>query len=407
MAERLILHIGPRKTGTTYLQRVLQQLSPELQAQGVLYPTRYREGKEDYNHVGAVTDITHNEETRHGSRWSARDGSQWEALCAAVNAFDGTAILSAEMLGGLRPPAAQHFMAGFRFDQVDVVVTMRDLGRIIPSSWQQHVRNTHTQDYKAYIKRRARERGKKPPVQMQEAWDTERQQTFWRSYAYGALVRRWQELAGADRVSIVTLPPAGSPSTLLWQRFRAALDVDALPEMAPKLPNFVANVGSTEAEALFLHAFNVEAKRRKWNRREANDMQQRLLATGFLDRAERGRPLLLPQRWLPRVQAWANEDIADLSTTGAPVFGAVGDLEVLASSASKGRPDPDAVAAVGAYAALHSLDQEVQLLMRQRDREARLTLPGRVFRRVVRMTTRKTPASTQSPTPTSTKTGPT
>ena len=53
MADRLIVHIGPRKTGTTYLQRVLQQLSPSLKAQGVLYPTDYR-GQEDYNHVGAV-----------------------------------------------------------------------------------------------------------------------------------------------------------------------------------------------------------------------------------------------------------------------------------------------------------------------------------------------------------------
>ena len=404
MAQRLVLHIGPRKTGTTYLQRVLQSLAPELQAEGVLYPTRYREGKEDYNHVGAVTDITHSEETRHGSRWSARDGSQWANLCDVVNAFDGTAILSAEMLGGLRPPAARTFMEGFRADRIDIVITMRDLGRIIPSSWQQHVRNTHTQDYKAYLKRRARERGRKPPEEMQEVWDTERNQTFWRGYAYGALVRRWQSLAGTDRVRVVTLPPAGSPSRLLWERFREALDIDALPQTAPQLPNFVANVGSTEPEALFLHAFNVEAKRRKWNRREANDMQQRLLASGFLDRAERGRPLLLPHRWLPKVQGWAQVDIDDLRTTGAPIFGDLADLQVLESSASRGRPDAADAAAVGAYAAIHSLDQEVQLLMRQRDRESRLSLPGRAVRRLIRMTTRKAP--TPSASPTSPGTGP-
>ena len=94
MAQRLVLHIGPRKTGTTYLQRVLQSLAPELQAEGVLYPTRYREGKEDYNHVGAVTDITHSEETRHGSRWSARDGSQWANLCDVVKDRKSTRLNS-------------------------------------------------------------------------------------------------------------------------------------------------------------------------------------------------------------------------------------------------------------------------------------------------------------------------
>lgn len=397
MAQRLILHIGPRKTGTTYLQRVLQLLAPTLESQGVLYPTHYREGKEDYNHVGAVTDLTHNAETKHGSRWSARDGSQWVALCEVVNAFDGTAILSAEMLGGLRPAAARAFMDGFQADHIDIVITMRDLGRIIPSSWQQHIRNTHTQDYKAYIKRRARERGTGTPLEMQATWDDERNQTFWRGYAYGALVRRWQALAGTDRVSIVTLPPSGSPSHLLWDRFRGALNVSALPEVAPKLPNFVANVGSTESEALLLHAFNVEAKRQGWNRKVANDMQQRLLASGLLDRPDRGRPLLLPGKWLPTIQGWAQVDIDDLGTTQAPVYGDVADLIVPDSAASRGSADASAAAAAGAYAAVHALDQEAQLLIRQRDRDARLSLPGRAVRRVIRMTTKKPTEAAKTP----------
>ncbi|MFM9048509.1 MAG: hypothetical protein ACKOMX_00485, partial [Actinomycetota bacterium] len=144
MARRLVLHIGPRKTGTTFLQRVLQQLAPELQAQGVLYPTRYRD-EDDYNHVGAVTDLTHNEETRESNRWTGRDGSDWQGLEDQVREFDGDVILSAEMIGGLRPPAAQRMLDLLEASEVDVVITMRDLGRIIPSSWQQHVRNTHTE----------------------------------------------------------------------------------------------------------------------------------------------------------------------------------------------------------------------------------------------------------------------
>ena len=380
MARRLVLHIGPRKTGTTFLQRVLQQLAPELRQQGVLYPTHYR-GEEDYNHVGAVTDLTHNEETRESNRWTGRDGSDWQGLEDQVRAFDGDVILSAEMIGGLRPAAAQRMLDLLDAREVDVIITMRDLGRIFPSSWQQHVRNTHTEPYRSYIRRRAEQRGTLPPTQMQEAWDTERNQTFWRSYAYGALVRRWQSLVGADRVRVVTLPPSGAPSNLLWERFRTAVNVTALPEQAPRLQAFVANIGSTEAEAMLLHAMNVEAKRQGWNRKTTNELQQQLLSSGFLDRPDRGRPLLLPHKFLSQVQEWARIDIDDIRTTDVTVDGDLDDLTVPDTAAARGRVDPDQVAAAGAFATIHAMTEHAQAIVRRNRREAAVSLPGRLLRR--------------------------
>ena len=380
MANRLIVHIGPRKTGTTYLQRVLQQLSPSLKAKGVLYPTDYR-GQEDYNHVGAVSDLTHNEESKESNRWTGKDGSGWTGLAEAVASWDGTAIISAEMIGGLRPAAAKRMLEGLSASTVDIVITMRDLGRILPSSWQQHVRNTHTQSYRRYLERRASERGDLPPIQMQAEWDAERHQTFWRSYAYGALVRRWQELVGGDHVSVVTLPPAGSPSNLLWDRFRAALAVDALPETAPKLPAFIANIGSTRSEAVFLHALNVEAKRRGWNRKTANELQQQLLSSGFLERPDRGGPLLLPRSYLGTVREWVDVDIADMATTDVVVHGNVEDLRVLDSAASHGRVPSDQIAAAGAFATANAMAREAAEIRRRNTREGALSLPGRLARR--------------------------
>jgi hypothetical protein len=374
------MHIGPRKTGTTYLQRVLQLLAPTLAQQGVLYPTDYR-GQDDYNHVGAVTDLTHNDESKETNRWTGKDGAAWSGLASAIESWDGTAIISAEMIGGLRPPAAQRLLDVLSYREISVVITVRDLGRILPSSWQQHVRNTHTQAYNRYLMRRERERGQLPPTQMQAEWDTERHHTFWRSYAYGALVRRWKTLVGPANVSVVTLPPAGSPSTLLWERFRQALDVAALPDVAPALPAFIANVGSTRPEAYFLHALNVEAKRRGWNRKTTNDLQQRLLSTGFLERPDRGDPLLLPERYLPRVRGWAQVDIDDLQTTGVTVHGDVGDLVVLDSSASQGQVSAEYVATAGAFATANAMEYEAELI-RQRSSGGFASLPGRLVRRI-------------------------
>ena len=228
---------------------------------------------------------------------------------------------------------------------------------------------------------------------MQEVWDSEREQTFWRSYAYGALVRRWQRLVSAERVCVVTLPPQGSPSTLLWERFRTALDLEVLPQVAPKLPPYVANIGSTEPEALLLHAMNVEAKRRGWSRRTTNELQQKLLATGLLDREDRGRPLLLPRRFLPRAQKWARIDIDDMLSTGVTIHGDSADLLVPDAAASEGKPDAAAAAAAGAYATIHALEEQAELISRRNARQARVTLPGRLLRRLIRVVERPTTPS--------------
>jgi hypothetical protein len=244
------------------------------------------------------------------------------------------------------------------------------------------VRNTHTQNYGRYLERRASERGDLPPGQMQAEWEAERHHTFWRSYAYGALVRRWQELVGAGHVSVVTLPPSGAPSNLLWDRFRAALDVPPLPETAPKLPAFIANIGSTRSEAVFLHALNVEAKRRGWNRKTANELQQRLLSSGFLERPDRGGPLLLPRSYLGAVRGWVGADIDDMATTGVVVYGDVEDLRVPDSAASHGRVPSDQIAAAGAFATANAMGYEAELIRRRNAREAAVTLPGRLARRL-------------------------
>jgi len=377
MTQRLIVHIGPRKTGTTYLQRVLQQLSPGLADAGVLYSTDFRGGN-DYNHVSAVTDVTFATEAKVNGRWTSRDGSAWIGLQQAVASWDGTAIVSAEMLGGLRPNAAAAFLEGLPAQRVDVIITMRDLARILPSSWQQHVRNTHTEDYRHYLRRRGRQRGKVPPIERQPVWDTKRNLTFWRSYAYGALVRRWASLVGLDHVRVVTLPPAGSHSSALWERFIAAVDVAELPATAPTLENFIANIGSTAEEAAFLHAFNVEAASRGWNRHRTNAEQQRLLSAGFLDREDRGQPLRLPADFVDIVRDWADADRTDLQSTQVTIFGDLSDLEIPANTPIMGELDPDKVAAAGAFALLENLEKPGRRVRSRKGGQRRAPRPVRM-----------------------------
>jgi hypothetical protein len=47
--------------------------------------------------------------------------------------------------------------------------------------------------------------------------------TFWRQQRADRIVQRWVEGLGADRVTIVTVPPPSAPPSLLWERFSEAV----------------------------------------------------------------------------------------------------------------------------------------------------------------------------------------
>jgi len=136
MAERLVLHIGTQKSGTTYLQRVLAALSSTLKKKGVLYPTRLVGKREIYNHEAAAYGLLGTESfpwvPRHRAE-AQRDS--WQALVDKIARWDGTAIVSGEALSVIDATAAERLVGSLDVQRTDVIITVRDLGRVIPSSW--------------------------------------------------------------------------------------------------------------------------------------------------------------------------------------------------------------------------------------------------------------------------------
>lgn len=341
MARRVVLHIGPRKTATTYLQRVLQQcvetgiLAPEA------YPVRTRD-RLDHNHVPGLIDLARGqgEIGLQADAWTQQDGSDARALLAAVSTAPGDVILSAEALSVLRPSGASAVVSALAPASVDVVVTVRDLGRVLPSSWQQHMRNGNIESYGDYLALRAEER-----LARTDREDLHR--GFWRAYRYGELVRRWADVAHS--VSVVTVPTGADP-TEVWRRFAAAVDMP-LPADPPAIEEDRANVSLTGAETFALQGLNVAARADGLGRRGVRDWHRKLLRRGWTDRPDRGPRLGLPLDMIPLVQQWAAEDRADLDSTSAPVYGDLDDLTV--ADTSPGVPDAEAVsAAAGAALAL-------------------------------------------------------
>ena len=328
MADRLLLHIGTQKSGTTYLQRVLARLSGELKREGVLYPTRLQGRREIYNHEAAAYGLLGTASFPWVAAQRAEgQASAWERLRRKVQDWDGTAIVSGEAFSVIDPAAARRLVDSLGIPNTHVIITARDLGRVLPSSWQQHIRNGRSTSFASYLQQQAERRGEGSARDLTRRWDEDPEQTFWRAYAIGGLVERWAPLART--VSVVTVPRRGAAPDELWHRFRRALDLGpVLPETPPAIDDLEANVGLTEPEVLVLAALNRQVDSTKADSPDMRALRARIVREAFAPRADRGTSVRIPDAWVPRVTAWADDDLTMLRSTSALLVGPESDLVV-------------------------------------------------------------------------------
>jgi len=205
--QKLFLHVGLAKTGTTFLQAVLAENRPRLREAGFIYPFVRPEGM-----FHAAVEVRREYE-RWGLGPSFIDGT-WEALVAKARDFGGTAIISHEILAGAEPDQIAWAASKVRDFEVHVVVTVRDLARLLPAHWVEAVKNGHAVTFAELTREVLRD---------PEAEDTR----FWASHDLTAILERWAALVPAERVHIVVAPPRGSDRDELWRRFADAV---GLPE---------------------------------------------------------------------------------------------------------------------------------------------------------------------------------
>jgi len=344
VADRLLLHIGTQKSGTTYLQRVMSQLSGSLKRDGVLYPLRLHGRREVYNHEAAAYGLLGNTSFPWVAESKARacEGS-WEGLTRKVREWDGTAIVSGEAISVITSGAAERLVGSLGIANTHVIITARDLGRVLPSSWQQHIRNGRSTPFARYLTQQAERRGDGDAAQRAARWDADPEQTFWRAYAIGTLVDRWAPLART--VTVVTVPRRGAAPHELWHRFSRALDLGGLlPEIPPQIDDLEANVGLTEPEVLVLAGLNRRIDPVKADDSEVRRLRGRIVREAFVPRADRGSPVSIPRTWLPHVTAWAQQDADVLRSSSALLVGPESDLLVDPDAPSGDGPDADEVA---------------------------------------------------------------
>ena len=223
------LHIGTMKTGTSYLQHVLESHPEQLAEEGVLYANRGRDA------AGAVRDVL-----SLSNRQRKVDGA-WERLVGRAHAWPGRAVvISSELLSFADDATAGRVVESLRPARVTVLVTARDLARLLPSAWQNKVKHGRSWSLGTYVET-VMTAGVNPQGSAR---------SFWHHHDLGKIVGRWVRAASPTDVVVIPVPPDGSEPGLLWRRFAEVigLTVDAYETNLNQRSNL--SLGYPETELL-------------------------------------------------------------------------------------------------------------------------------------------------------------
>ena len=305
MSRRVLLHVGTPKTGTSYLQDVLFRNRPVLEKHDILYPAERFDGQ-----FLAALDLMR-------LPWGGLEREAvgaWDRMAARVRDWDGTTIISHEILA-----TASRSQAGRALEslghrdgvEIHVVLSVRDLVRQIPAEWQENVKHRRTISYGKFL-----EDIRDPARESRIAtW-------FWGVQEVPDILDRWGHELPPERIHVVTVPPPGGPPSLLWQRFSRVLGLDGL-ELDLEAER--ANPSLGVPETALLRRINL-AVNRELDPPDYRPLVRELLAHQTLSRRTRSPRLALP----PDVHPWAKDLAAawadEVEKRGYDVVGDLADL---------------------------------------------------------------------------------
>jgi hypothetical protein len=317
MAERVVLHVGVMKSGTTYLQNLLFAEQARLVTDGV-----HVVGKAWTQQARAVRGgIAGPEALAH---------PRWERLARKVRRAAGTAVLSVEYLGPVGTAVASRLLADLDAPRITVVLTVRDLNRTLVSMWQETVQNGRSWTWADYLRDVA---AKRPGDGEQRGDRSTAGGTFWRQQDVVRIAREWSEaLAGrreasgsvSDEVVVVTVPRPEAPRAELAARFGEAAGIRLDPDTGVQERN--ESIGL--ASVLVLRRLNESLDAQGLGFPVGSGLRKHVLAKQVLaaHRDEEPSLGLAVHDW---VAEQAAQTRAALARSGLRVVGDLSDLEPL------------------------------------------------------------------------------
>jgi len=301
----VLLHVGPHKTGTTAVQGALHHLRGDLRRHGVVYPGR---GHQHRRPARAVT----GGKALLGER-PIRE-QEWERLVRETRRNSrARVVISSECFDVATDEVAQRIADDLGRDRLHVLVTVRPLAKILPSTWQEQIRYRDATPYDDWLRETLNAADERPPSSI-----------FWRRQHHDLIVERWARVLGADRVTVLVTDETAPD--LLMRSFEQLL---ALPSAFLVPQAGLANRSLTAVEAELVRTLNARSASRGWS----GVVYRRYVLNGLLNYLQRERT---PETDEPRISIpqWAERQAADIGAAAAQDIGAsgvqvIGDLRTL------------------------------------------------------------------------------
>ena len=208
----IFLHIGAMKTGTTFLQHLMDANRKNLLAAGLLVAGDTTE------QVQATIDILGTAKT---PATRASSAGVWAELAGRMQAHQGTAsVFSMEFLSFAGPKQAARVVDSLEGAEVHIILTVRDATGALPSQWQTHTRSGGAVSWPRFAK------GVKKGLRVDAPVRSRSARTFVRTQGIPRMLDAWGSAVPPGRLHVITVPKSGSDPMLLWERFAGVVGVD-------------------------------------------------------------------------------------------------------------------------------------------------------------------------------------
>ena len=315
----VLLHAGLHKTGTTALQVALADARGELEQHGVRYP-----GKGLYHHKAILAGADRPYGWRNnGARITPK--KHWNRMLKEAD-FAGRTIISSEFLDDIAPEIGARVVddLGGR-ERVNLVVTLRAIGNILPSAWQQGLKAGVTTPYNQWLK------------VMFEEEQTTRAERFWFRHDQVEQLRRWSQVVGPDRTYAVIIPEGDRIA--IFSAFEGLL---GLPEaFLATREQIIQNRSMTAPEAEFVRQLNKELSgRMSWD--EYTVMVRRALILNMVEnrRPASDEPKIVTPEWAAdKAEEFGQRFAKGIAELGVNVIGDPADLALRPRAAASDEPE--------------------------------------------------------------------
>jgi hypothetical protein len=121
-------------------------------------------------------------------------------------------VISSEFFCEAPAATVDEVVAALGRDRVHVVVTLRNLGRLLPSTWQQYLKYGLATGYEKWLTSIFENPGQSSMTP-----------TFWRRNDHGAVVDRWASAVGPENVTVMVLEHVDR--TAMFRAFAQLIDL--------------------------------------------------------------------------------------------------------------------------------------------------------------------------------------